>query len=123
MSSLPRSEEAFRGSDRLTRDATERRLQVISEVEFDVMKTLYKDLGGRVVGDEGSLLDALEGRLGKRVVGQVKRRRALRNKLVHGYLDVDPAEVYSLARNLGDLEEFEREVSKLLKVPEEDSGE
>jgi uncharacterized protein YutE (UPF0331/DUF86 family) len=113
--SLPRSEEAYRKADRLTRDATERRLQVVSESEIDIMRTLYKDLGRRVVGDEESLMDALSDQLGKKTIEQAKRRRALRNKLVHAYLDIDQAEVYREASELGDVEEFEKAVAKLVK--------
>jgi uncharacterized protein YutE (UPF0331/DUF86 family) len=114
--SLPESEEAYGRADRLTRDATERRLQVISESEVDIMRTLYKDLGRRVVGDEESLMDALSDQLGKKTIEQAKRRRALRNKLVHAYLDIDQAEVYREASELEDVEEFERAVAKLVRL-------
>ena len=112
--SLPDSEEGYRRADRTTRDATERRVQILSEAELDVMKTLYKDYGKRVVGDEESLVDAMEGTLGKKLIEQVKKRRALRNKIIHAYLDIDLAEVFGHASDLKDVEEFEREVMKLI---------
>ncbi|MDG7018531.1 MAG: DUF86 domain-containing protein [Nitrososphaerota archaeon] len=112
--SLPDSEEGYRRADRTTRDATERRVQILGEAELDVIKTLYKDYGKRVVGDEESLVDAMEGTLGKKLIEQVKKRRALRNKIIHAYLDIDLAEVFGQASNLKDVEEFEREVMKLI---------
>ncbi len=112
--SLPDDERAYLASDRLMRDATERRLQVISEAELDVMRVLYKDLGKRVVGDEESLIEALGDALGKKATEHVRRRRALRNRLVHAYSDVDQSEVYREASEVDDLAEFERAVVKLL---------
>ena len=44
-------------------------------------------------------------------------RRALRNKLVHAYLDMDEAEVYALASDPRDVEEFREAVGKLFAKP------
>ena len=112
--SLPDSEEGYRRADRTTRDATERRVQILGEAELDVIKTLYKDYGKRVVGDEESLVDAMVGTLGKKLIEQVKKRRALRNKIIHAYLDIDLAEVFGQASDLKDVEEFEKVVAKLI---------
>jgi uncharacterized protein YutE (UPF0331/DUF86 family) len=79
------------------------------------MRTLYKDLGRRVVGDEESLMDALGDQLGRKTIERAKRRRALRNKLIHAYFDIDQAEVYREASELEDVEEFERAVAKLVR--------
>lgn len=112
---VPKSEGEYASADRTTKDATERRLQIISEAELDIVKTLYKDLGRRVVGDEESLLRAMEDMLGKKVTEAVRRRRRLRNRLVHVYLDVDRTEVYQQASNLTDVEEFERTAARLVE--------
>lgn len=114
--SLPETEEAYRSADRLTKDATERRLQVVSEAELDVMRVLYKDVGERVVGDEESLIDSMEKSLGRGTVEQVKKRRALRNRLVHAYMEVDPAEIYRQASELSDLKSFEKAVLSALRA-------
>ena len=113
--SLPKTEEAYRQADRLTKDATERRLQLLSEAELDAIKVLYKGLGDRIVGDEESLIGSMEGPLGRGNVEKVKERRALRNKLVHASIDVDPAEIYGLASELGDLKGFEKAVLAALR--------
>jgi uncharacterized protein YutE (UPF0331/DUF86 family) len=114
--SLPKTEGAYRGADRLTKDATERRLQIVSEAELDVIRVLYRDFGERIVGDEESLIDSMEKSLGRGTVGQVKKRRALRNRLVHAYMDADPAEIYRQASELSDLKHFERAVLSALRA-------
>lgn len=115
--SIPGDAGSYGKADRLIKDATERRLQVISEAELDILKTLYKDLGRRIVGDEESLIDSMEGLLGRKATASLKERRGLRNKLVHAYLDIDQAEVYEQASGLGDLKEFARAVTKLVDHP------
>lgn len=114
--SLPKTEEAYRSADRLTMDATERRLQIVSEAELDAMRVLYKDIGERIVGDEESLIDSMEKSLGRGVVEQVKKRRALRNRLVHAYTDADPAEIYRQASERSDLKGFEKAVLSALRA-------
>jgi uncharacterized protein YutE (UPF0331/DUF86 family) len=111
---VPGSEEDYRKADRKTKDATERRLQIISEVELDIVRTLYKDLGKRVVGDEESLIEAMEDLLGKKVTQQVKKRRWMRNKLVRAYLDIDAGEIFGQASELEDIKDFEKAVEKAL---------
>ncbi len=114
--SLPKTEEAYRSADRLTMDATERRLQIVSEAELDAMRVLYKDIGERIVGDEESLIDSMEKSLGRGVVEQVKKRRALRNRLVRAYTDADPAEIYRQASERSDLKGFEKAVLSALRA-------
>ena len=111
---LPATAGSYATADRKTKDATERRLQVLSEAQLDLVRTLYKDLGNRIVGDEESLLRSMEGTMGKQVTEHVIRRRALRNGLVNANHEVDEAEVFRQARDLDDIRDFQSAVRKLM---------
>ncbi len=97
------------------KDATERNLQLISDAELDLLAYLYKKVGKEAIISENSLPEKLAGVLNKEVLEGYKRRRELRNKLVHAYkiaaLDKD---IFEQASNLKDVEDFKRAVERAI---------
>ncbi|MGI0141335.1 MAG: DUF86 domain-containing protein [Candidatus Micrarchaeales archaeon] len=112
---LPDSEAAYRKSQPEKKAATERYLQIISELELDIIVLLYKEKEARPLGSEESVVDSMLPILGSGVVDAVRARRRLRNKLVHAYTNIEDNEVFSLSHNLKDVQEFKKAVKKLLK--------
>ena len=112
---LPKGYAAYRKSAPETKAAVERYLQVISEIELDVVVQVYKGFELRPAGGEESILDAAEEKLGRRLIDKVRTRRNLRNALVHAYSNIDDKEVFALAQDIGDVDEFERAAERLLK--------
>jgi uncharacterized protein YutE (UPF0331/DUF86 family) len=99
----------------IVKDAVERNLQLLSDTQLDILMQLYKDLELRIAGDEESVLDRLKEKFSKGLIEKVKRRRALRNNLVHAYVDSSyDKEAFEQAHNLEDIAEFKREVNKLM---------
>lgn len=95
--------------------ATERLLQLISEVELDIIKEIYKGLELKLSENERSMVLSLEKTLGKGIVSEIIIRRNLRNQLVHAYKSYKPEEVFKQAHNRNDIAEFMKKVRKILK--------
>ncbi len=113
---VPNSYSAYSKADFMLKNAIERNLQLISDLQLDILLRLYKDLESKLSGDEQSLLEGLRGHLNNRVIERVKERRALRNMLVHAYSDTEYDEiVFKQARNPDDLDEFSRAVKGLIR--------
>jgi uncharacterized protein YutE (UPF0331/DUF86 family) len=91
------------------RHATERELQVVIEACLDIGHHVLSREGLRRPGDyrdvfailhEAGIIDSSLGR-------RLEDMASFRNRLVHGYLDLEPARVYEIARHeLGDIEAF-----------------
>ncbi|MDE1845714.1 MAG: DUF86 domain-containing protein [Candidatus Micrarchaeota archaeon] len=111
----PKSISEYKKSESYTKAAVERYLQVLSELELDVIVLLHKGLELRPVGSEESVISAIEPTLGSKTVENVRARRRLRNALVHAYSDIDDFEVFKMASDLKDLENFKASVLKILK--------
>ncbi len=110
----PADLKSFADSD-ITKDAVERNLQLLSDVQLDILMQLYKGLELRIAGDEESVLERLKDKFSKGLLERVKRRRALRNNLVHAYADSEyDEEAFDQAHDLSDISEFSKEVNKLL---------
>lgn len=89
--------------------AAERELQIVIEACLDIGHHVISREGLRRPNDYrevfGILREAgiIDGDLGRRL----EEMASFRNRLVHGYLDLDPNRVYDLAKHeLGDIEAF-----------------
>ncbi|MGH3119159.1 MAG: type VII toxin-antitoxin system HepT family RNase toxin [Gaiellales bacterium] len=89
--------------------ATERELQIVIEACLDMGHHVISREGLRRPGDYREVFAILreagiiETSLGRRLEDMA----SFRNRLVHGYFDVQPGRVYEIARNeLGDVEAF-----------------
>jgi uncharacterized protein YutE (UPF0331/DUF86 family) len=89
--------------------AVERELQIVIEACLDIGHHVIAREGLRRPGDYRDVFKVLreagiiEANLGYRLEDMA----SFRNRLVHGYLEVEPARVYQIARNeLGDVEAF-----------------
>jgi uncharacterized protein YutE (UPF0331/DUF86 family) len=89
--------------------AVERELQIVIEACLDIGHHVISREGLRRPGDYRDVFAVLheagiiETDLGRRL----EEMASFRNRLVHGYLAVDPARVYEIAHNeLGDVEAF-----------------
>lgn len=89
--------------------AVERELQIVIEACLDIGHHVIAREGLRRPGDYRDVFAVLreagilEADLGRRL----EEMASFRNRLVHGYLDIDPNRVYEIARNeLGDVEAF-----------------
>lgn len=113
----PKSLELYLKSDIVVKSAVERNLQLVSDSELDIMVQIYKGLELRIAGDDESILDRLEEKLGKATIAKVRERRRLRNDLIHAYSDSDfDKPVFEQAHNLSDVESLRREATRILKA-------
>ncbi len=113
---LPKDEEQYLKSNMFVKSTVERKLQLISDVEIDILALLYKHLSLKIVGDDFSLLGIFKGYLSDNVVEKMIRLRGIRNKLVHVYEDKKlDSEVFSAARENIDLKKLLKELKSLLK--------
>lgn len=114
-SMAPQSPEAYKKVDNILRSAIERNLQLVSDTELDIMALLYKGLGMRLSGDDESIIESLSGRITKKTINKVKERRTLRNLLIHAYAEGGyDGEAFGQARHTGDVNEFVKEVRRIL---------
>ncbi|MBI5502279.1 MAG: DUF86 domain-containing protein [Deltaproteobacteria bacterium] len=89
--------------------AAERELQIVIEACLDIGHHVISREGLRRPGDYRDVFTVLreahvvDDALGRRLEDMA----GFRNRLVHGYLDVEPRRVFDIARDeLGDVEEF-----------------
>lgn len=110
-----KSQVDYKKSDSIVKAATERNLQLISDMELEVMMLLYKGLDLSLAGDDISLIDMLSGKISAAALSKTKERRILRNLLVHAYSDSSYDErVFQQASDLSDVKDFIKDVKKLL---------
>ena len=102
------SREAFLAST-IEQHAVERELQVVIEACLDIGHHVIAREGLRRPRDYRDVFTVLhesgivETELGRRL----EKMASFRNRLVHGYSDIDPGRVYDVARNeLADVETF-----------------
>ncbi len=95
----------------------ERHLQLALQSAIDVALHLAADSPGRPVEGYGDAFVALGdgGVLPATLAGRLRLAAGLRNVLVHGYVDVDPALVWASLDDLGDLREFATHVDDWLE--------
>ncbi|MBE5729296.1 DUF86 domain-containing protein [Candidatus Parvarchaeota archaeon] len=95
---LPKTVEEYQKSDLVIKSTVERRLQLISDTELDILSLLYKELNLKVVGEDLSLLSMFSNILKNNVIEKIKRLRDMRNKLIHEYKsDLFDEEVFKIA--------------------------
>ena len=112
---VPSSFQSYSKSEFILKNAVERNLQLISDMQFDILLLLYKALESRLEGDEDSLLEGLKGRLGAHNTDKIRERRLLRNLLVHAYKDnLYDETVYKQAKNTDDLDEFIKTLKRII---------
>jgi uncharacterized protein YutE (UPF0331/DUF86 family) len=95
-------------SDEAVRAQAERHLQLAIQSTIDIALHIISDDTAETPDDYGSAF-LLLGRLNvlePELAGKLKVAAGLRNILVHGYLDVDPARVWGHLDDLDDLERF-----------------
>ncbi|MBE5728483.1 DUF86 domain-containing protein [Candidatus Parvarchaeota archaeon] len=95
---LPKTVGEYQKSDLVIKSTVERRLQLISDTELDMLSILYKELNLKVVGEDFSLLSMFSNILKNNVIEKIKRLRDMRNKLIHEYKsDLFDEEVFKIA--------------------------
>lgn len=82
---LPKTTEEYRKSNILVKSTVERRLQLISDTEIDILAILYKELNLKIVGEDLSLIAAFSGIFKDNINEKIRRLRDIRNKLIHEY--------------------------------------
>ena len=113
---VPSSFAAYSKSEFVLKNAVERNLQLVSDMQFDILFLIYKGLEFRLEGNENSLLEGLKNKLGQHVAEKVGERRLLRNMLIHAYNDNTYDETaYKQAKNTEDLGEFRNAVMRILE--------
>ena len=95
---LPKTQEEYKKSNILVKSTVERRLQLISDTEIDILAILYKELNLKVVGEDLSLIAAFSEIFKDNVNEKIRRLRDIRNKLIHEYKsDQFDEEVFKIA--------------------------
>ena len=82
---LPKTAEEYKKSNMLVKSTVERRLQLISDTEIDILAVLYKGLNLKVVGEDTSLIAAFSDVFKNNVNEKIRKLRDMRNKLIHEY--------------------------------------
>ena len=82
---LPKTQEEYKKSNILVKSTVERRLQLISDTEIDILAILYKELNLKVVGEDLSLIAAFSEIFKDNINEKIRRLRDIRNKLIHEY--------------------------------------
>ena len=113
----PKSADSYIKADPNIKDAVERNLQLVSDAELDIAMQLYKGMELRLGGDDESVLERVEPKLGKSIVSKLKERRKLRNALIHAYAEsAYDKEAFAQAHGRDDIEAFIRKVNELMKA-------
>lgn len=89
--------------------ATERELQIVIEACLDIGHHVIAREGLRRPTDYRDVFASLREAavIGADLGRRLEEMASVRNRLVHGYLDIEPGCVYDIARHqLGDVEEF-----------------
>lgn len=95
-------------SDRALQAQAERHLQLALQAVIDVALHLVAEETPEVPTGYGGAFPILAGRgiLDRALADRLKEAAGLRNILVHGYLDVDPARIWTHVGELSDLERY-----------------
>ena len=82
---LPKTQEEYKKSNILVKSTVERRLQLISDTEIDILAILYKELNLKIVGEDLSLIAAFSEIFKDNISEKIRRLRDMRNRLIHEY--------------------------------------
>lgn len=107
--------DAFDGDIGLRAQA-ERHLQLAIQSAIDIAMHLIAERSAATPDDYASAFSLLAdaGLVDPQLAARLRLAVGLRNILVHGYLDVDPEQLWSHLSRLGDLEAFAAAVDDLL---------
>ena len=89
--------------------AVERELQIVIEACLDIGHHVISREGLRRPADYREVFEVLReaGIIGTDLGRRLEEMASFRNRLVHGYLDIEPGRLYEIARKqLGDVEAF-----------------
>jgi uncharacterized protein YutE (UPF0331/DUF86 family) len=111
---LPKTAEEYKKGNILVKSTVERRLQLISDTEIDVLAILYRELKLKVVGEDISLIAAFSDIFKEKTSEKVRRLRDLRNKLIHEYKSEQfDEEVFKIATENLDENDVISEIKRL----------
>src|SRR5207302_2006146 len=102
------SRDAFLAST-TEQHAVERELQIVIEACLDIGHHVISREGLRRPADYREVFEVLReaGIIGTDLGRRLEEMASFRNRLVHGYLDIEPGRLYEIARKqLGDVEAF-----------------
>ncbi|HEX6402732.1 MAG TPA: DUF86 domain-containing protein [Pseudonocardiaceae bacterium] len=104
-------------TDQALQAQAERHLQLALQCAIAIALHILADDTDRTPEDYGSAFRELTavGVLGQDLADRLRLAAGLRNILVHAYLDVDPARVWTHLSRLDDLEDFARAVDLYLE--------
>ncbi len=95
----------------------ERHLQLALQCAIDIALHILADDTDRTPEDYGTAFRELAavGMLDRNLADRLRLAAGLRNVLVHAYLDVDPARIWTHLGRLGDFEDFAHAVDAYLQ--------
>lgn len=112
---LPKTAEEYKKSNILVKSTVERRLQLISDTEIDILSILYKELKLRIVGEDFSLISIFSEVFKNDVTEKIRRLREIRNKLIHEYKsDQFDNEVFKVANENLDESDVVSEIKHII---------
>lgn len=112
----PKDIKSYLNADITIKSAVERNIQLVSDTELDILVLLYKALQLNLAGDDESVIERVGKKLSAELIDKIKKRRELRNRLIHAYADsAYDRDVFSQASDLSDIDDFEKEITKLMK--------
>lgn len=112
---VPKTAKDYKNSGIIVKGATERNLQLISDIEMDVLMLLYRALELSLGGDESHLLNAFSDRLSAATIDNLRKRRGLRNTLIHAYTESNYDEkVFEQASKTDDVLSFIKDAKRLI---------
>ena len=106
----------YKEADIKTKSTAERHLQLISDLEQDILLLLYKSLFKLSPVDIKDVIHKLSGTFEDNVIESIKKRKRLRNRLVHAYMEgMYDEEVFEQLKDLSDVDGFLSAAKKIKK--------
>lgn len=113
---IPKNFIEYEKSEYFIKAAAERYLQLVSDIEIETLVMLYKSMELSIAGEENSLINRFKDKMNKKTIDGIKKRRILRNLLIHAYSDVNyDKQTFGQANNLTDLISFIKEIRRLIE--------
>ena len=114
---LPKTQEEYKKSNILVKSTVERRLQLISDTEIDILAILYKELNLKIVGEDLSLIAAFSEIFKDNISEKIRRLRDMRNRLIHEYKSEQfDEEVFKIANENLDERDIISEIKHLIAI-------
>lgn len=113
---VPNNYDDYIKSDITTKAAVERYLQLINDLELEVLVLVYKGLDLGISGGDESLVNKFNDLLSKKAIEGFKKRRSLRNILVHAYFEMHyDKDTFNQANDLSDIKDFVKGIRLILE--------